>query len=161
MKRSHLTIGTCLIVVARSFAAETNVWASSGDVDDAVAGLISLIGLGSLIAGVVAFCIYFAPAFIAFRHKHPSRWVIAILNVVIAWSIIGWILLLIWATRAEHRAPVNVTVNVVANDYKNIRLEGQDNASLSTELQNLGKLRAKGVLTDSEFGKAKEKRLVS
>ena len=37
------------------------------------------------------------PIFIAFRQRHPSRWLIAALSVLTSWTLIGWIIAVFWA----------------------------------------------------------------
>ena len=42
--------------------------------------------------------IYFCPTIVATNRKHPNTISISILNTLLGWSIIGWILALIWST---------------------------------------------------------------
>lgn len=161
MKPSQIIIGT-YFAVTLSLGVVTDVCASSGDSNDAVTVLFLLVG------ALIAFCIYFAPALIAFKNKHSNRWVIAALNVCVAPTLIGWVLLLIWAKKAAHRVQGSdgtdggeSGLNVFANDVTHIRLEGQSNTTLAVELVNLERLRARGALTDSEFSRAKERLLAS
>lgn len=56
-----------------------------------------------IILGFVA--LYFLPAIVAFSRKHNSRVAILAVNFFFGWSLVGWIVALIWAyTRnTEHR----------------------------------------------------------
>ena len=47
--------------------------------------------------GLVAFLIYFLPAIIAFVRGHHSRVGIFLLNLLLGWSGLGWIVALIWS----------------------------------------------------------------
>jgi hypothetical protein len=46
---------------------------------------------------VVLAVIYFIPYGLAHSRKHPSRTGIGLLNLLLGWSIIGWLVALIWA----------------------------------------------------------------
>ena len=52
------------------------------------------------------FCLYFAPAIIAgWRHHHQAA-SITVLNLLLGWTILGWIIALIWAFSAVDEARV-------------------------------------------------------
>jgi len=50
--------------------------------------------------------IYMLPTFIAFGREHPRRQDIAVVNILLGWTLIGWIGVFLWATlgRAPDRA---------------------------------------------------------
>jgi Superinfection immunity protein len=52
------------------------------------------------LACVFAFVLHFLPAFLAFSRNHPSRWAILLVNIFFGWTILGWIIALIWALSA-------------------------------------------------------------
>jgi hypothetical protein len=52
-----------------------------------------------LIMILLGMTFYFLPAIIGFYNKHPKRWLIFFLTLFFAWSLIGWILLIVWALR--------------------------------------------------------------
>ena len=41
--------------------------------------------------------IYMLPTLIAFGRDHPRRGLILILNVIFGWTLLGWILIFLWA----------------------------------------------------------------
>lgn len=47
---------------------------------------------------VVAF--YFLPALVASHRKHPNTNAITVLNLLLGWSLIGWVVALVWACSA-------------------------------------------------------------
>ena len=54
-------------------------------------------------AAVIAFiglAIYFCPTGIAVRHKHHNAKAIFVLNLLLGWTFIGWIIALVWANTA-------------------------------------------------------------
>lgn len=46
---------------------------------------------------------YTAPAIVAFERKHHNKWAIGALNVLLGWTIIGWIIGLIWSMTAVRK----------------------------------------------------------
>lgn len=40
---------------------------------------------------------YFVPSLIAFLRKHKSKWAIAVVDVFLGWTVIGWVWALIWS----------------------------------------------------------------
>ena len=47
--------------------------------------------------------LYLLPAIIGFCRNHRQRFAIAILNVLLGWTVLGWIVALIWS--ATNSAP--------------------------------------------------------
>lgn len=56
--------------------------------------------LAVLAAGFVA---YFLPAGIAVLRNHQNALAISVLNLLLGWSLIGWIAALVWSFTATHR----------------------------------------------------------
>ena len=47
--------------------------------------------------------LYFLPTIIAFRRRHPRRGAIFLLNVLLGWTMIGWIATFAWSLMGESR----------------------------------------------------------
>lgn len=47
--------------------------------------------------------LFFLPAILAFLRNHPRRWAILILLFSLGWTVIGWLVALIWAMSATRR----------------------------------------------------------
>ncbi len=45
------------------------------------------------------FAIYFAPAFVAHNRKHKDENAIAVLNLFLGWTFLGWVVAMIWAMK--------------------------------------------------------------
>jgi hypothetical protein len=45
--------------------------------------------------------IYMLPTLIAFGREHPRRQDIAVVNIILGWTLIGWIGAFLWATLVE------------------------------------------------------------
>ncbi|XBQ15827.1 MAG: superinfection immunity protein [Oceanicaulis sp.] len=59
---------------------------------------MAAIVLGGLFVG------YFLPAFIAALRAHPDHLAIFFLNLFLGWTLIGWVVSLVWAvTGIAHR----------------------------------------------------------
>lgn len=52
---------------------------------------------------VILFLIYFAPALLAGRFRHPQTAAIFMLNFLFGWTGIGWGIALIWAFTKESK----------------------------------------------------------
>lgn len=49
------------------------------------------------LAGFFLFAIYFLPTTVAFLNRHHQKEAIAVLNVLLGWTLIGWAIALVWA----------------------------------------------------------------
>ncbi|WP_408602540.1 superinfection immunity protein [Paraburkholderia guartelaensis] len=47
--------------------------------------------------------LYFTPSIVAFRRMHPMRRAITGLNILLGWSVFGWIVALLWALTAGQK----------------------------------------------------------
>ena len=56
-----------------------------------------MVSVLSIIALFIGLIIYFIPAIVAFKRKAASRWAIFLLNLFFAWTLLIWIVTLIWA----------------------------------------------------------------
>ena len=46
--------------------------------------------------------VYFLPAIVGFYRKHYRAWAIFALNLLLGWTVVGWIVAMVWAaTRAS------------------------------------------------------------
>lgn len=61
---------------------------------DATTGLIYL--------GIM-FLAYFLPAIVACNRGHHNRLAITVLNLVLGWTLLGWLIALVWACTAVRR----------------------------------------------------------
>lgn len=63
-------------------------------------------GMFSLFAFFCAVVLYFAPAIIAHHRQHESSGKIFLVNLLLGWSILGWIACLAWACSGRTRQRV-------------------------------------------------------
>ena len=71
--------------------------------------LFGPIGPLELIIILVLIVPYFVPSIIAFSRKHQNATAIFALNLLLGWTIIGWIACLVWALTAKQ---VEQTINI-------------------------------------------------
>ena len=57
-------------------------------------------GIGTLIIVLVLVIVHFLPSIIAFRRGHHNRIAILVLNILLGWTFIGWVVALVWACTA-------------------------------------------------------------
>lgn len=91
---------------------------------------------------IVLFALYFVPWIIAASRNHHNRSSIAILNLFLGWTFIGWLIALIWS--ASSVTPVNAGNTVAPTTTPK-------SSSFADELLKLADLRDKGILTQEEF----------
>lgn len=61
-----------------------------------------------LIALFIILAVYFLPSIIASHKKHRNAEAISILNLLLGWTILGWIIALVWALMKEKKENKNV-----------------------------------------------------
>ena len=54
-------------------------------------------------AAIIGIVIYFIPSIIAFRRDAASRWVIFLVNIFLGWTLLIWIITLIWACEGRKK----------------------------------------------------------
>ena len=55
------------------------------------------------VAAMIGMVIYFIPSIIAFRRDAASRWVIFLVNVFFGWTLLIWIIILIWSCEGRRK----------------------------------------------------------
>ena len=69
-------------------------------------------GVLGILLVVMAFFLYFLPYFVAKKTKKQNAEAIGILNLLLGWTVVGWVAALVWATAKD--ANVQPTTNTVA-----------------------------------------------
>jgi uncharacterized membrane protein YhaH (DUF805 family) len=55
----------------------------------------------SLFIFAICVCIYFAPAIIAFQRRKKDRVAIGVLNLLLGWTFVGWVISLVLAIKND------------------------------------------------------------
>lgn len=50
---------------------------------------------------VCALLLYFSPAILAHKRQHANAMAITVLNIVLGWTVLGWVVSLVWAFTAS------------------------------------------------------------
>lgn len=66
--------------------------------DDPAAAIVSILIV--LILGVIGLAIYFLPTGIAMLRNHPNFMPIFLINFLLGWICVGWIVALVWSVTA-------------------------------------------------------------
>jgi hypothetical protein len=57
----------------------------------------------SIVTLLLFLLLYFLPAIIASNREHPQLNAIGVINILLGWTVIGWIAALVWALSAIRR----------------------------------------------------------
>ncbi len=58
-----------------------------------------------LLLVILAFALYFLPYLTALQNKKRDSKAIGVLNLFLGWTIIGWVIALVWATTKDPQTP--------------------------------------------------------
>lgn len=91
---------------------------------------------------VVSVVLYILPMMIAFHRRHENYTAIFLINLLLGWTGIVWVICLVWSFISRPR-PIN-------QDLPDVRF-----SSKYEQLEKISKLRSSGVLTSDEFEREK------
>ena len=92
---------------------------------------------------------YFIPTFVAYGRKKSNTGAIFALNYFLGWSLIGWVVALIWALSNKENNQQIIVNSTNPNTQQNYL----------DQLAKLKELHEKGVINDLEFENQKSKLL--
>ena len=58
---------------------------------------IQELSLLELLVIVLIFAVYFLPSLIAFLRQHKNKLAIFLLNLLLGWTVLGWVSSLVWS----------------------------------------------------------------
>ena len=93
---------------------------------------------------IILSLIYFFPTMICLLRRHNNKIPIFIVNILLGWTFIGWVVALVWSFTSN-------TENQATNNQD--RIDNDD--SLINQLERLKKLHDTNVLNDEEFQEQK------
>lgn len=68
-----------------------------------VSAVIAFIGSLSIFGILLFAVLYFLPTVIAYKMKHPNLVLIALINIVLGWTFLGWIGALVWSVVPQQK----------------------------------------------------------
>jgi len=112
--------------------------------------------VGGLFAVVFLLAVYLLPTIIGKVRGVPNVGSIAVVNIFLGWTFIGWVIALAMAARSSpsDRNVSNVAVPVAVSMVPAEARKAGSSAAVS-EIEQLAALHAKGTLSDEEFAAAK------
>ncbi|NVL48694.1 superinfection immunity protein [Pseudomonas syringae pv. actinidiae] len=90
-----------------------------------------------LIGFLIFMLFYFAPALNARSRKHPNYPVIFLVNLLLGWTLVGWFVAAMWSASSFKRSENASSGHTFRVKY--------------SQLEALGSLKEKGLITDEEF----------
>lgn len=125
----------------------TAISAGIGSGTNAIAALFTVVFFISAVA------LYFAPTITAAKREHPNKNSIIALNVLLGWTVLGWVASLVWAYSAKSHVVAEIATPPTATPVEPVALPVA--ASVADELKKLVQLREEGILTPDEFQEQK------
>lgn len=110
----------------------------------ASAGFLAMYVTNNILAFFLIF-VYLLPTLCAKCRRHQSILSIFILNLFLGWTLLGWVVSLVWALKTEDR----------------VILTSPSNLPYYEELEKLACLRDKNIITEEEFQRKKNNLLNS
>ncbi len=102
--------------------------------------------MAPMMALMFAVVLYFIPAMVAVERGHRNTVAICVLNVLLGWTLLGWVVALVWAfTSNSEQADVSVTANTDMATVNDVGL--------------LADMFERGLLTRDEFDEMKRRAL--
>lgn|SRR5690606_27202380 len=74
-------------------------------------------GLSFLLLLVVGGAIYFLPTIVALLRYHPNFWALAILNLLLGWTLLGWVGALVWSLLSKPQQATDAQSQAIAEKY--------------------------------------------
>lgn len=80
--------------------------------------------LAAIFVLLFVLAVYLIPTIIAFTRGHASKWGIGVLNIVLGWSLIFWVVALIWSLSNKGQSQTTI-VNVGSGNQYNVSQTSQ------------------------------------
>jgi ABC-type transport system involved in cytochrome c biogenesis permease component len=75
-------------------------------------GSIVVLASGAAAVGfIILLILYFAPSVVAFSRSHHNKWAIFALNLLLGWTVLGWIGALVWSLTRPAPQPQTIHVH--------------------------------------------------
>jgi hypothetical protein len=94
---------------------------------------------------IVAIALYFLPSIVGYNKRNAGA--IILLNFFLGWTLLGWVIALVWASTADDPPSQNITYNTPSVS-KNTKVD---------QIERLKNLLDKGALTKDEYEREKSK----
>lgn len=75
--------------------------------------------LAAILVFLFILAVYLIPTIIAFSRGHASKWGIGVLNIILGWSLVFWVVALIWSLSNKGQSQTTI-VNVGSGNQYNV-----------------------------------------
>jgi hypothetical protein len=108
--------------------------------------------------------LYFLPWIVANQRKVPNEGSIAVLNIFLGWTLVGWVVALAMAARSMPKAVSTDSAEGAVSPRPSESqppkpVSADAGSSMASELAKIADLRERGVLSEDEFQRAKSRLL--
>jgi len=84
--------------------------------------------------------VYFIPMIVALMRNHRNKVSIIVVNILLGWTFIGWVIALVWSlTQPHEQTPIIVNTAQPINDLT------------AQKMHDLAKLRSDSLITEEEY----------
>jgi hypothetical protein len=115
------------------------------------AGLVLVLWVGCGAA------FYLLPIFEAHLRKQPNFVSIALVDVFLGWTLVGWVVAMAWGCAARQQPTASESMPKEAPASAKVQETSGRPISVADELGKLAALKAQGILSDEEFAVQKAK----
>lgn len=96
--------------------------------------------LGALLLFFICAFVYFIPSIHAKSRRHPNLQSIILLNIFLGWTLIGWVVALVWSASA-----------IASVEQIRVKNAGVPELDRYQQLEKLGSLKERGLISDDEY----------
>lgn len=104
--------------------------------------------IGALMLFFIGSVVYFLPTINAKSRKHPNASSIFLLDLFLGWTLIGWVAALVWSASAISKSERSLT-------------KKEETPDRYQQLEKLGSLKERGLISEDEYQQEKQRLLRS
>ncbi|TEA79811.1 superinfection immunity protein [Allopusillimonas ginsengisoli] len=108
---------------------------------------------------ISAIALYFLPTIEGNLRKQANINSIALVNIFLGWTLVGWVVAIAWACKEKHAVEAPRAEEVTSPPRSPNAQTYTSTSSVADQLTKLATLKEKGILTDEEFASQKAKLL--
>ncbi len=100
-ERRQALSGNCFRIISHSFwDIRDNVYIQANPIvfEKGIPSMqMPELSLVDLLAIILIFAFYFTPTLVAFLKQHKNKLAIFLLNLLLGWTVLGWVVSLVWS----------------------------------------------------------------
>lgn len=91
--------------------------------------------MGDLVVWIVVFALYFLPSMVAGGRNHPNSNGIGVFNLLLGWTVLGWVVALVWSMTSPAKPP---SIEPPRRDEKDCPMCGERILSVAKKCKHCG-----------------------